>query len=137
MRFFNPILVLSISFFGTDAIANTSSLQVDSQSLSLQKSYLQTIDCRSPKKLAGLISQALKNAEKYTVKANNAVVLEEIMMNNPSCFIQAVNNLPSKQCSKVEETLINETFFYPRHDIKRALESATNYSKSCIASSLS
>lgn len=134
MRFFSPILVLSISLLSTHAIANTSSQQVDSQNLSLQKSYLQTIDCRSPKRLAGMISQALKNADNYTVKAKNAVVLEEIMMNNPSCFIQAVNNLPSKQCSKVEETLINETFFYPRNDIRSALESAANYSKSCIAS---
>lgn len=134
MRFFSYFLVLSISLLCTTAAANTLTKQVDKQNLSLQKSYLQTIDCRSPNRLAGMLSQALKEANNYTAKANKAVVLEEIMMNNPSCFIQVLNKLPQKQCLQVQETFINETFFYPRNDIKNALESANDYQKSCIAS---
>jgi hypothetical protein len=134
MRFFSYFLALSFLLPTISAAANTTPKQVDMQSLSLQKSYLQTIDCRSPKRLAGMISTALKSADDYTTKASNAVVFEEIMINNPSCFIQALNNLPPKQCSEVENTFIKETFFYPRNDIKSALMSATNYTKSCIAS---
>lgn len=134
MRFISHFLVLSVLLQSISATANTTPKQVDMQSLSLQKSYLQTIDCRSPKKLAGMLSTALKTADDYTAKANNAVVIEEIIINNPSCFIQALNNLPAKQCSKVEDTFINETFFYPRSEIKSALMGATNYNKSCIAS---
>jgi hypothetical protein len=110
------------------------SYTINMQIFSLQKSYLQTIDCRSPKRLAGMISTALKSVDDYTAKANNAEVFEEIMINNPSCFIQALNALPPKKCLQVEDAFINETFFYPRNDIKSALQNATNYSKSCIAS---
>lgn len=134
MHFNSYFLALSFLFPTISAVANTTSKQVDMQSLSLQKSYLQTIDCRSPKRLAGMISTALKSADDYTAKASNAVVFEEIMMSNPSCFIQALNSLPPKQCSQLEKTFIKETFFYPRNEIKSALMSATNYTKSCIAS---
>jgi hypothetical protein len=134
MRLFSYFLVLIFLLPNISAAANTTPKQVNMQRLSLQKSYLQTIDCRSPKRLAGMISTALKSVDDYTAKANNAEVFEEIMINNPSCFIQALNALPPKKCLQVEDAFINETFFYPRNDIKSALQNATNYSKSCIAS---
>lgn len=134
MSFFSYLSILSFLFISISATANTTTKQVDIQSLSLQKSYLQTIDCRSPKRLAGMLSTALKNADNYNAKANNAGVFEEIIINNPSCFIQALNTLPQKKCLQVEDVFINETFFYPRNEIKSALQNATNYSKSCIAS---
>jgi hypothetical protein len=134
MRLFSYFLVLIFLLPNISAAANTTPKQVNMERLSLQKSYLQTIDCRSPKRLAGMISTALKSVDDYTAKANNAEVFEEIMINNPSCFIQALNALPPKKCLQVEDAFINETFFYPRNDIKSALQNATNYSKSCIAS---
>jgi hypothetical protein len=134
MRLFSYFLVLSFLLPNISAAANTTPKQINMQILSLQKSYLQTIDCRSPKRLAGMISTALKSVDDYTTKANNAEVFEEIMINNPSCFIQALNALPPKKCLQVEDAFINETFFYPHNDIKSALQNATNYSKSCIAS---
>lgn len=135
MRFLSVVSLLSFLLPSISVVANTISQQVDMQNLSRQKSYLQTVDCRSPKRLTGMLSSALKSAENYAAKANNALVFEEIIINNPSCFIQALNNLPPKQCLQVEETFIKETFIYPRNDIKSALEGAVNYNKSCIARS--
>jgi hypothetical protein len=98
----------------------------------LQKSYLQTVDCRSPKQLTSLLKLSVKDTHNLTTKANNAIVLEEIMMNNPDCFIQSLNDLPQQVCEQIEDNYIRETFFYPRNDVKRALSSAKNYRKSCI-----
>lgn len=52
----------------------------------------------------------------------------------PSCFIQAANALPVKACDEVEAQFIDETFFYPRAEIKEALSGAQNYQNSCLAS---
>jgi hypothetical protein len=126
------IILLSL-FLSFSSFAKTSTSNVDVETLALQKLYLQTIDCRASKKLSNLLEESIKSADDLTAKGINASVMEEIMMNNPSCFIQALNQLPTKVCRKIEENYINETFFYPRDEIKRALSSAKNYSNSCIA----
>lgn len=126
------------------AMANTGSTKVslkklsvqklDIQTLALQKHYLQTIDCRGAKKLTTLLQQSLEQADDLSAKGNHAIVFEEVMMNNPSCFIQALNALPPKACDQIEENFIHETFFYPRAEIKQALSGAKNYPNSCLAS---
>ncbi len=131
MRLFVALLMFCL---GSVASANTSKPSINLQNLALQKAYIQAIDCRSPQKVSSLISSAIKQADNYAAKANNASVLEEIMVNNPPCFIQALNQLPAKACLQFKEQYIEETFFYPRDDIKQALATAKNYSKSCIAS---
>jgi hypothetical protein len=127
------ILVIFSLFLSFSSFAKTSVSNVNVQTLTLQKLYLQTIDCRAPKKLSNLLESAIKSADDLTTKGINASVMEEIIMNNPSCFIQALNHLPKKVCRQIEENYINETFFYPRDEIKRALSKAKNYSNSCIA----
>lgn len=107
---------------------------VDIQTLALQKSYLQTVGCRAPKRLTSLLQESLNDTDDLTTKGNNASVFEEVMMNNPSCFIQASNDLPPEMCRQVADHFIQETFFYPRSEIKQALSSAQNYRGSCIAS---
>lgn len=137
MRF---MVVLFCLFFSFTALAKqtlptrAAAPSVDLEALALQKSYLQTIDCRAPERLTHLLQQSLSNTDNLTDKGNNASVFEEVMMNNPSCFIAALNDLPEKMCQQVAENFIRETFFYPRSEIKQALSSAQNYSNSCIAS---
>lgn len=131
MRFFVMLLMLCIASI---TFANSAKPSINIQNLALQKAYLQSIDCRSTQKVSSLINSAIKQADDYAAKANNASVLEEIMVNNPPFFIQALNQLPTKACLQFKEQFIEETFFYPRDDIKNALATAKNYSKSCIAS---
>lgn len=131
MRFISTIFALTLS---ASALANNPSPSVNIEVLTLQKAYLQTIDCRAPQHITSLVSAALKDADNFSAKASKASVLEEIMLKNPPCMIQALNQLPVKSCEQFKENFIEETFFYPRDDIKSALASAKNYSKSCIAS---
>lgn len=128
------ILVLFSLLLSFSATANMTLPNVDVETLVLQKSYLQTVDCREPKRLTYLLQLSLKDTDDLAAKGNNANVFEEIMMNNPSCFIQALNDLPPTVCNQIEDNFIYETFFYPRNEIKRALSSAKNYHNSCIAS---
>ncbi len=131
MRFISTIFALTLS---ASALANNPSPSVNIEVLTLQKAYLQTIDCRAPQQITSLVSAALKDMDNFSAKASRASVLEEIMLKNPPCMIQALNQLPVKSCVQFKENFIEETFFYPRDDIKSALASAKNYSKSCIAS---
>lgn len=131
MRFISIIFALTLS---ASALANNLSPSVNIEVLTLQKAYLQTIDCRAPQQITSLVSAALKDMDNFSAKASRASVLEEIMLKNPPCMIQALNQLPVKSCVQFKENFIEETFFYPRDDIKSALASAKNYSKSCIAS---
>lgn len=131
MRFISIFFALSLS---SSALANNPSPSVNIQALTLQKAYLQTIDCRAPQQITSLVSAALKASDDFSAKASKASVLEEIMLKNPPCMIQALNQLPAKSCMQFKENFIDETFFYPRDDIKSALASAKNYNKSCIAS---
>lgn len=131
MRFIIVLLSILSSF---TAVANVDSSRVDAKTLALQKSYLQTVDCREPKRLTNMLEQSLKDNDNIATKAKKASVFEEVMMNNPSCFIQALNDLPPKVCNQIKDIFIHETFFYPRNEIKRALSKAKNYRSSCIAS---
>lgn len=136
MRFFIVLctIIFSLPTFAYNASAgknNTKKLNI--QALSLQKSYLQTIDCRDSKRLSNLLQASLKEIDNLATKGKNASVFEEIIMNNPSCFIQAVNALPSKVCRQIESQFIHETFFYPRDEIKAALSSSQHYDESCLA----
>ncbi len=131
MRFISTIFALTLS---ASALANNPSPSVNIEVLTLQKAYLQTIDCRAPQQITSLVIAALKDTDNFSAKASRASVLEEIMLKNPPCMIQALNQLPVKSCVQFKENFIEETFFYPRDDIKSALASAKNYSKSCIAS---
>lgn len=121
-------------FVSLSALSKTPIPELNTQSLALQRSYLQAIDCRAPEQLSNALKQAIKNADDWTKKGTNASVFEEIMMQNPACFIQGLNKLPKKSCQQFQVDYINETFFYPRDDIKKALARAKNYGQSCIAS---
>jgi hypothetical protein len=109
---------------------NTSS---STQKLAAQKAFIQTINqCTSPKRLSNMMIKALGSVDNYSVKANNAGFFEEIMLNNPSCVVVALNQMPVKKCEQFEEHFIRETFFVPRDQIKESLSRVANLNKSCV-----
>jgi hypothetical protein len=117
MRFIIALFSLSLTCL---ALANTPSTQlsaekpsvkqVDIQILVLQKKYLQTFDYRADQ-LIGLLKKSLDQLEGLSAKGHIASVFEGVVMNNPSCFIQAANALPVKVCDQVVAQFIHETFF--------------------------
>ena len=130
------VAAISLLFSSQLSVANYSNNRVKTtDTLAAQKAFIQTMNqCGSPKKLSGIMTQALKNTDNYHVKAKNAQVFEVIMLNNPACFVQAANRLPQKDCKQLQANFINEPFFNPRDEIKLALSRAREYSTSCIAS---
>lgn len=131
MRFALMLFTLFLSFYGH---ANVDAPSIDLEALAQQKSYIQMVDCRAPKQLTHLLEQSLKDTDNLATKGKSASVLEEVMMNNPDCFIQALNDLPPAVCSQIEQNFIQETFFYPRSELRQALSNAKSYRNSCIAS---
>lgn len=131
MRYALMFLPLFVSFY---VHANVDASGIDLQALAQQKSYIQKVDCRAPKRLTQLLEQSLKETDNLAAKGKSASVLEEVMMNNPDCFIQALNDLPPAVCSQIEQQFIQETFFYPRSELRQALSNAKSYRNSCIAS---
>jgi len=126
-------------FFSSALYANTPSSSVSSSAvtverLAAQKAYLQTLNqCNSPKRLSQLMIKALSQTENESAKAKHASVFEEIMLNNPSCAVLALNKMPAKKCAQFEEQFIRETYFVRRDQIKESLSRAASTDKLCVA----
>lgn len=80
------------------------------------------------------IQNALDNVSNYEKRAQHAALLEELIKYNPSCFVASVKKLDPKSCEKIEDSYLNEPFFYPREDLRASLASAKNFKASCLAS---
>jgi hypothetical protein len=129
-----PIILL-VHVITTNLLANTNNSTIPVTKLDLQKKYIASINqCSTPYRLANKIKSALKNVDDYEIKAINAGQFEEIIMCNPSCFVDAMNKLTKNQCLQATSAFVNETFFYPREDIKQALNSEKTYRLNCMAS---
>jgi hypothetical protein len=131
MRIFYVVMCL---MFSTNLSANLSHGNDLAIKLQNQKAFIANINqCSAPKRLSRMMQVALKNVDDYAARASNAGHFEEIMLNNPSCFITAINELPKHECERIAEVFIQETFFYPRDEIKESLTKVKDYRKSCMA----
>lgn len=126
---FTACLALFLSLLPT----HLASANIDVQKLALQRSYLQAIDCRTPQQLVEALKQSLKDADNLTARGHHASVLEEVMMHNPACFVQALNTLPKRTCQRFVADYLEETFFYPRDAINASLSATKQYENSCLA----
>jgi hypothetical protein len=132
--YFSLCLTLCTNVFANSVYANSFHHNDLAIKLSAQKAFIANINqCNAPKKLSKMMQIALKNVDDYAARASNAGHFEEIMLNNPSCFITAINELPKRECEQMAEVFIQETFFYPRDEIKKSLTKAKEYRKSCMA----
>ena len=107
---------------------------INVEKLNAEKDYLNMINqCANPKLFNKILDQALATKDE-SKRALFAAQIEETIMNNPSCFIDAVSKLGNKKCEVVEDSFIKEPYFYPRHEIYKSLSSAADYASSCFAS---
>jgi hypothetical protein len=114
------------------ALANQD---INTQKLESQKKFISNINqCGNPAQLDQFIQNALENVSNHEKRAQHAALLEELIKYNPSCFVASVKKLDPKSCEKIEESYLNEPFFYPREDLRASLASAKNYKASCLAS---
>jgi hypothetical protein len=114
------------------ALANQD---INTQKLESQKKFISNINqCSNPAQLDQFIQNALDNVSNHEKRAQHAALLEELIKYNPSCFVASVKKLDPKSCEKIEDSYLNEPFFYPREDLRASLASAKNYKASCLAS---
>ena len=114
------------------ALANQD---INTQKLESQKKFISNINqCSNPAQLDQFIQNALDNVSNHEKRAQHAALLEELIKYNPSCFVASVKKLDPKSCEKIEESYLNEPFFYPRDDLRASLASVKNYKASCLAS---
>jgi len=113
----------------------TANQDDNAQKLQLQKKFLSTINqCSNPQILDQFFKNAVKNASDQNERAKHAALLEELIKYNPSCFVASVKKLDNETCEKIEESYLNEPFFYPRDDLRASLSSVKGYKSSCLAS---
>ena len=128
----NLILFLTLFIHVSLALANQD---INIQKLEIQKKFIVNINqCSNPAQLDQFIQNALDNVSNYEKRAQHAALLEELIKYNPSCFVASVKKLDPKSCEKIEDSYLNEPFFYPREDLRASLASAKNYKASCLAS---
>jgi hypothetical protein len=114
------------------ALANQA---INTQKLESQKKFISNINqCSNPAQLDQFIQNALDNVSNHEKRAQHAALLEELIKYNPSCFVASIKKLDPKSCEKIEDSYLNEPFFYPREDLRASLASAKNYKASCLAS---
>lgn len=123
-----------ISFSVTAFATSNKTIQLNVEKLHAQKNYLNMINqCANTKLYSKILDQALSTKDE-SKRTFYAAQIEEVIINNPSCFIAAVSKLGNKKCEVVEENFIREPYFYPRHEIYRSLSSVNEYASSCFAS---
>ena len=128
------ILVLFLTLFTNVSVA-LANQDINIQKLEIQKKFIVNINqCSNPAQLDQLIQNALNNVSNFEKRAQHAALLEELIKYNPSCFVASVKKLDPKSCEKIEDSYLNEPFFYPREDLRASLASAKNYKASCLAS---
>ncbi|MEY4454360.1 MAG: hypothetical protein RL191_438 [Pseudomonadota bacterium] len=128
------ILVLFLTLFTNVSVA-LANQDINIQKLEIQKKFIVNINqCSNPAQLDQFIQNALNNVSNFEKRAQHAALLEELIKYNPSCFVASVKKLDPKSCEKIEDSYLNEPFFYPREDLRASLASAKNYKASCLAS---
>ncbi len=128
------ILVLFLTLFINVSVA-LANQDINIQKLEIQKKFIVNINqCSNPAQLDQFIQNALDNVSNYEKRAQHAALLEELIKYNPSCFVASVKKLDPKSCEKIEDSYLNEPFFYPREDLRASLASAKNFKASCLAS---
>lgn len=108
--------------------------QTDHQTLMLQKQYLNQINqCAAPASFSRLVNSALRSSN-ADQKAQLAMTIEEMILQNPACFVEASIKIGKSKCEMIEAMYIQEPHFYPRENLKQSLAGTKLYAQSCFAS---
>jgi hypothetical protein len=102
--------------------------------LLLQKQYLNQINqCASIASFNRLINTALKS-NRPNERTLVAITVEEMILKNPSCFVEASVKLGKAKCELIEDMFIREPQFNPRDNLKESLANTRLFQQSCFAS---
>jgi hypothetical protein len=108
--------------------------QPTNQILLLQKQYLNQINqCAAPSNFSRLVDNALQSQNKEQ-KAQLAMTIEEMILQNPTCFVEASIKVGKSKCEMLEAMFIQEPHFNPREVLKESLSNTRLFSQSCFAS---
>lgn len=117
-------------FISSIASANNHTQNV----LLLQKQYLNQVNqCSSIASFSRLINVALKPSHPNQISLV-AMTVEEMILNNPTCFVEASVKLGKAKCELIEDMFIREPHFNPRDNLKESLASTRLFKQSCFAS---
>ena len=112
----------------------TTDQKINVESLMLQKSYLKGINqCAQDKPFVNLMKSAVKDANTFYEHGSYAQTIEEVILQNPACFVASTNKLSQKECETLNEKYIKEPFFYPRAMLGDALGKVKGMNQSCLA----
>lgn len=124
------IVLFSVNF---SSHASTDQ-RINVESLMLQKSYLKGINqCAPDKPFINLMKSAVKDANTFYEHGNFAQTIEEVILQNPACFVSSTNKLSQKECETLNEKYIKEPFFYPRAMLTDSLGKVKGLNQSCLA----
>ena len=120
-------------FISSIASANNQT-QTNQNALLLQKQYLNQINqCASIASFNLLINTALK-PNRPNERSLVAMTVEEMILKNPTCFVEASVKLGKAKCELIEDMFIREPHFNPRDNLKQSLANTRLYQQSCFAS---
>lgn len=120
-------------FISSIASANNQT-QTNQNALLLQKQYLNQINqCASIASFNRLINTALK-PNRPNERSLVAMTVEEMILKNPTCFVEASVKLGKAKCELIEDMFIREPHFNPRDNLKQSLANTRLYQQSCFAS---
>lgn len=117
-------------FICSIATANNQTQNV----LLLQKQYLNQINlCASNPSFSHLIDTAIKTSHPNEISLV-AMTVEEMILKNPSCFVEASVKLGKAKFELIENMFIHEPHFNPRDRLKESLANTKLFQQSCFAS---
>jgi hypothetical protein len=118
------------SFISSIASANNQT----QDELILQKYYLNQVNqCVSITSFNRLINSALNPSRPQEISLV-AMTIEEMILKNPNCFVEASVKLGKTKCELIEDIFIREPHFNPRDNLKDSLATARQFRQSCFAS---
>jgi len=130
--FFRTTAVITLFLFGFHD-ASHALTKYDNQTLLLQKQYLNQINlCAAPSTFSRLLDEILSSRSSDST-AKFAMTIEEMILQNPACFVEASIKIGLPKCKILESMFIHEPYFNPRENLKQALSSTNLYSKSCFS----
>jgi len=125
-------VITAVFLFGFNHAAHAFT-QPKHQTLLLQQQYLKEINqCATPSSFSRLVDKALRSPNPE-LTAKFAMSIEEMIVQNPACFVEASIKIGKSKCQKLEAMFIQEPHFYPRENLKQSLSSTHLYSQSCFA----
>jgi hypothetical protein len=90
--------------------------------------------CLSEKKVTLFLHEAISNLGNAERAEANAEVIENVILNRPTCFLKALSSLPHEQCKTAVRFFVQAPIFHSAKQIEDALKSVKQSGRSCYVS---